>query len=320
MALRTLVGQKTYTHLLDQRRVPAAYDVATSHLLYYVRQGMAVRTPVSAWYERYQTGSPLRAAEWEAFADPAATTYAAYVQRRAERELYVTEVLRAAAGEGDSDLPRAWADDVAGMLGVLRFPRHALMMVAGYVGSLAPSGKITTMKAFQVGDELRHVHRLAERAAQLADVDAIAQRSRADWLEGPPWQPLRRAMEELLAAYDWGEAFAALDLVVKPMLDAVAVTALGARARAGGDAATGEMLRSLAWDAAWHRECAVVLAKTAITQEPANRDVLASWVGRWTGRLLEACAAMAPVLQVDAGAASAAQRSLLEACGLGGGP
>jgi toluene monooxygenase system protein E len=320
MALRTLVGQRTYTHLLDRRRVPAAYEVATSRLLYYVEQGMAVRTPVTAWYERWQSASPLRARDWEAFADPAATTYAAYVQRRAEREVHVREVLRGAAEGGDAELADASKAEMARALGVLRFPRHALMMAAGYVGSLAPTGRVTTMKAFQVGDELRHVHRLAERAAQLGDVDAIARASRADWAEGPAWQPLRRLVEELLATYDWGHAFAALDLVVKPMLDAIVGTALAARAQRAGDAVTREVLRSLAEDAAWHRDCAAALAKTAIAQEPHNREVLAGWIEGWTGRALEACAAMAPALGVDADAGRGALRSLAEACGLGGAP
>jgi len=320
MAVRTLVGQKTYTHLLGARRVPSAYEVATSRLLYYVDQGMAVRTPVTAWYERWQAGSPLRAADWEAFADPAATTYAAYVQRRAERELHVSEVLRGAAEGGDAELPPAYEAELARALGVLRFPRHALMMTAGYVGSLAPTGRVTTMKAFQVGDELRHVHRLAERAAQLGDIDAIARASRGDWAEGAPWQPLRRLVEELLATYDWGHAFAALDLVVKPMLDAMAVTELAARAHRAGDVVTREVLRSLGEDAAWHRDCAAALVKTAVAQEPRNRAVLAGWIEGWAARAAEACAAVAPVLGVDAGVARDAQCALAEACGLGGAP
>jgi toluene monooxygenase system protein E len=317
MAVRTLVGQKTYTHLLAKRRIPAAYEIATSKLLYYLDQGLAVRTPVTRWYERHQSASPLRAADWEAFADPAATTYAVFVQVRAARELYVTEVMKGAS-DADRALPATWTRAIARTLGVLRFPRHALMMAAGYVGSLAPGGRITTAKAFQVGDELRHVHRLAERASQLGAVEEIARGSRDDWTAGAPWQPLRRLVEELLATYDWGHAFAALDLVVKPMLDAVAITALAARAQEEGDIVTRDVLRSLGEDAAWQRAWCAALVKVAIEQEPANRAVLSGWIEGWRGRAEDACAAIAPVLGVDAGVAGAAGRSLAAACGLGG--
>ena len=33
------------------------------------------------------------------------------------------------------------------------------------------------------------------------------------------WQPLRLFVERLLVTYDWGEAFVALNLVLKPMID-----------------------------------------------------------------------------------------------------
>ncbi len=315
MGVRTLVGQKTYSHLLGSRRAPSTYEITTSRLHYYVEQGFSVHTPVTAWYERHQRGSPLRATDWEAFADPAETTYASYTKVRATREVHASELLRGAP-EWDGALAAEQKAATARSLGVLRFPRHALMMVAGYVGSLAPSGRITAASAFQVGDELRHVHRLAERSAQLHAVDAVARDARAGWTGGPGWQPLRRLVEHLLVTYDWGESFAALNLVVKPMLDAVAITALAARAASAGDAVTAGVLRSLDEDAAWQRAWSAALVGVAIVQDAANRSVLEGWIDAWKARTVEACAAAAEALGVESGGVLVAHERLAAACGL----
>jgi toluene monooxygenase system protein E len=317
MGLRTLVGQKTYSHLLGNRRVPSAYEIATSDLLWYVRQGFAIRTPVTRWYDRYQGGTPLRATDWEAFADPAATTYASYTKSRAGREVHADGLLKAAA-EWDRGLATGWQEALCRALGVLRYPRHALMMAAGYVGSLAPSGRITAAAAFQAGDELRHVHRIAERAAQLGDVDTIAAHGRADWQADPDWQPLRALLERLLVTYDWGEALVALNLVVKPIVDAVALGALATRAAEAHDTVTAGLLRSLDEDAAWQRAWTAALVGVAVTQVPENRSVLEGWIAAWRGPAAEACHATARALRLDAGSALAAHDDLLASCNLRG--
>ncbi|MGH7438706.1 MAG: toluene hydroxylase [Polyangiaceae bacterium] len=294
--MRTLVGQKTFSHLLGKGRMPSAYEVTTSDLLYYVEQGFSVRTPVTRWYERHQTGSPLRATDWEAFVDPAETTYASYTRVRAAREVHAGELLRGAA-EWDRALDADWRGAVGRALGVLRYPRHALMMTAGYVGSLAPSGRITAAAAFQTGDEVRHVHRIAERAAQLEEVERVAHRGRSDWMTTPAWQPLRALMEKLLATYDWGEALTALNLVVKPAFDAVAIGTLGARAAAANDPVTAGLLRSLEEDAAWQRAWTAALVDVAVAQRPENRDVLAGWEASWKGPAIDACEQAASAIE-----------------------
>jgi hypothetical protein len=317
MGVRTLVGQKTFSHLLGKRRLPSAYEVTTSDLLWYVRQGFAVRTPVTRWYERYQSGTPLRATDWEAFGDPAETTYASYTKSRAAREVHAGELLKGAP-EWDRSLTAGWREELALALGVLRFPRHALMMCAGYVGSLAPSGRITAAAAFQTGDELRHVHRIAERAAQIGEVDAIARHARAAWQTAPHWQPLRALMERLLGTYDWGEALTALNLVVKPMLDAVALASLAVRAAEARDTATAGLLRSLEEDAAWQRAWTATLVGVALAQVPENREILATWVASWRAPAAEACQTAARALQLDPARSLAAHEDLLASCTLRG--
>ena len=44
---------------------------------------------------------------------------------------------------------------------------------------------------------------------------ASSTHTRQRWEEDGAWQPLREAVENMLIAYDWGEAFVALNLAVK---------------------------------------------------------------------------------------------------------
>jgi toluene monooxygenase system protein E len=64
------------------------------------------------------------------------------------------------------------------------------------------------------------VERLAYRIRQLQMAfPGFADDSKSRWQHEPRWQPLRQFVEQLLVTYDWGEAFVALNLVLKPLID-----------------------------------------------------------------------------------------------------
>jgi toluene monooxygenase system protein E len=288
--------RRTYWHLGAGRRLPSDYEIATSKLLYHVdRGGFEVQTPAAAFHERYQRGSPLVCERWDAFVDPRATTYTTYVNTERDRESYVGRLL-ATVEESDHDrkLPPAWIDTLARVLSPLRFLCHGLQMSAAYVGHMAPSGRIAVAAAFQCGDEIRRVQRLAYRVAQLQRLrPGIAETGRALWQSDPGWQPLRRAMERLLVSYDWGEALIALNVCLKPVLDDVYLVRLAALAERAGDHLDAQILRSLSEDCEWHRAWTQAALDLAFADRPSNREVVAGWTRAWetTTRQVERAAA-----------------------------
>jgi toluene monooxygenase system protein E len=286
--------KRTYWHLEEQRRRPGAYDIATSRLLYYPARGFEVPGSADAWMRRHQTGSPLVCSDWGAFRDPRETTYTRYVERQRERESFVDGLLRAAEhGDHDRRLPASWLAVLGRVLAPLRFPAHGLQMVGAYVAHMAPEGRIVTAGVFQVGDEIRRVQRLSYRLRQLQLVhDVMAGDGRSSWEQEPAWQPLRKLIERLLVTYDWGEAFVALCLVVKPTFDGM-VAALGRAGRDAGDHVLHDLVFSLGEDAAWHREWALALARVAIADRSENRTLIAGWIARWRPAADEAAAALA---------------------------
>ena len=314
----TRFGQRTYWHLLELGQVPSTYDVASSNLHYYPRLGFAVRTPIADWYRRHQSESPFQADDWERFRDPRATTYRSYVALQRDQEAYVEGVLRH-AHRGSTDVEPEWLDGLSRTLAPLRYPCHGLMMAASYLGSMAPSGRITIAAAFQAGDEIRRVHRLALRMHTLRlRSPTFGARAREIWEDDPAWQPLRELIERLLVTYDWGECFAALNLAIKPALDELIVGAFADRAWSAGDTVLASLLRALGDDSRWHEAWSRALAATAIEQRADNRAVLAHWIDVWRPRADAAVAALAPLLSDGGAIASTIARrdAALAACGL----
>jgi len=282
---------KTWSLLGDLRRKPSEYEVVTTKLHYHFRRQPAPfeldpNTPINTWYLRYREGSPLQANTWEDFRDPHQLTYQGYVQRQAERETYLENVVDEFERRNhDTRLQADWVRVLDRLYLPARFPMHALQMGALYVGQMAPSSSITNAAYFQAADELRRIQWAAYRAKSLSlehDPElASSTYTRRRWEEDAVWQPLREAVEKMLIAYDWGEAFVALNLTVKPVFDEVFNVHLGELARAHEDVLLGLMLDDFELDSQRSRDWTAALVRYATAQRPANAELFKQWIEQW---------------------------------------
>lgn len=297
MKLRDPRGtMKTYSHLAGQRRMPSEYEVATSKLAYHAERGFEVAVPLAAWYEKYQRQSAFRCTveDWDAFADPRQTTYTKYTALQAQRESYLDSLMERIEATGyDAQLSADAIDFFEARVAPLRYPMHGLQMAAAYLGQIAPAGRITITCALQAADEVRRIQRIAMRMGQLRQVrPTLGDGARQAWEKDAAWQPLRETIERLLVAWDWGEAFAALQLCVKPAFDDLVHGASVAGARQRGDHLLGEIFASLEEDARWHREWTAALVDLAVTRRAENDDVLRGFVERWSAPATRAMRAL----------------------------
>jgi toluene monooxygenase system protein E len=294
--------RKTYSHLADRQRMPTEYELVSTGLHDYTRRGgFEVNVPIAAWYEQYQSRSPLRCRDWERFRDPRETTYAKYTRIQTKKEIFVDGILQSIDEIGyDRGLGEAWRATLARAFAPFRYPFHGLQMIAAYLGQMGPSGQITIACAFQTADEIRRVQRIAYRMRQLQQTyPGFGEESRACWQSDPIWQPLREAVERLLVTYDWGEAIVALSLSLKPMIDELFLAHFAALAWQEGDTLLREILFSLDEDARWHREWSLALFQLAVEDDPDNRKVIQGFLDRWHPRTRRAIEALAPVLSAD---------------------
>jgi toluene monooxygenase system protein E len=283
---------RTYWHLADLGVKPSRYDIATSRLSYHPTRGFEMNAPVSAWYARHRADVHVRVADWESFRDPRETTYERYCEIQHASETLVDGLFRSIE-DPSYTISRPWEATLAAIVPTLRFPVHALQMVAAYLGQLAPASRIVIACAFQTGDEMRRVQRLAYRTALLeARLPGTAERSRSAWTDDSRWQPLRALLERLLVTYDWSEAFVALNLCLKPAFDDLFVAELARRTAAAGDGAFAEVLRALHEDCRWHRDWSLALMRLLVDADPANAEVIRAWREEWdpmVGRAIASC-------------------------------
>ena len=296
--------QKTFWHLLQQRRMPTEYEIVTSKLLCYTGEGFTGKrfeldVPLQRWYRQYQQGSPLTCSYWEKFHDPRETTYAKYTDLQMDKEIFVDGLLEEIEQTGyDRGVSNSWTQTLSDVLGPLRYPIHGLQMIAAYVGQMAPSGKVAITAALQSADEVRRVERLAQRVRQLQIVHPqFAADSKDAWQRGPMWQPLREFIEKLLIVFDWGESFVVLNLLLKPLVDELFMKHFSDLALREGDHLLGQIFYSLNEDCQWHREWSRALVQMAVEDTAANRQIIQVWIDKWYPAAAAAIEAFSPVFQ-----------------------
>ena len=165
---------KTWSLLGDVRKKPSEYEVVTAKLhFHYGRQpspfDLDPTTPINAWYLKYREGSPLQTDDWEGFRDPHQLTYRLYVQRQADREGYLGNLVDEFERHNhDASLQGDWVQVLDRLYLPARFPIHTLQMTALYMAQMAPSSFMTNAAYFQAADELRRIQWTAYRAKSLS--------------------------------------------------------------------------------------------------------------------------------------------------------
>jgi toluene monooxygenase system protein E len=299
-----MAQQKTYWHLLQQRRMPTEYEIVTSKLLSYTGEGFTGKrfeldVPLLDWYARFQQDSALTCTSWETFRDPRETTYTKYTEIQRNKEIFIDGILEEIeATDYDRKLSPQWVHVLSRVVAPLRYPGHGYQMIASYIGQMAPSGRIVITAALQAADEMRRVQRIAYRVRQLQDVHRdFGGDSKALWQSDTLWQPLRMAIEKLLVCYDWAESFVALNLVLKPLMDELFMNYLSELALREGDYLAGQVFYSLNEDCRWHREWSQALTRMAIEENSRNTDIIQGWIEKWHPVAARALQAFAPVFE-----------------------
>ena len=307
--------RRTFSAFGDVRRMPSEYEIVTHGQNWTLRENRAAafeQNPSSAgnlWFLTYRDNSPLRAQDWDAFRDPDALTYRAYVNLQSDAETKAGGVLEAHAAAGaDAALPAESVSLLGHLFTPSRYLCHGFQQVQAYIGYMAPSSYITNAAALATADFLRRVTLVAYRTRELQlarPESGIGTAERSRWQEHDGWQPARKAVEYALATYDWAEAFTALDLVLAPTLDDVLLTQLGQVAKERGDQESWLLTSFLAADSRRRGRWSRALVGVAVGQRAENRAVLDKWIGRWSGWADEAALGLGTLFEAHAGVPAA---------------
>jgi toluene monooxygenase system protein E len=234
-------GLKTWSAFGDLGRRPTEYEILThnmNHTTGAVPLELGPDVHGNVWLREHRDSMRLSVADWDAFRDPDALTYATYVTSQDEQESYVEGLLEQFDRDGyDESLSPQALDLLGTALTPSRYLAHGLQMLSSYLHQLAVSSYVGNCAVFQTADQLRRVQLTAYRTTQLrlTHTDrAFGTAERHIFQADPNWQPFRRAVELALVEYDWDRAFVVTNLVVKPVADLLSLQQLSRQATAVG--------------------------------------------------------------------------------------
>jgi toluene monooxygenase system protein E len=299
--------RRTWSAFGDVRRMPSDYEVMTHDANWTVRPNRKAAfeqnpsSPANLWFHTYRDSSPLQVPDWNRFRDPDKLIYRSYVTMQSDAETRLAGVLEeyARAGATAAVSPR-WVETLGRLFAPTRFPVHGMQQIQAYIGHMAPSSYITNASAFATADLLRRVTVVAYRTREIELVhpeSGVGRQERRIWEEDAAWQGVRSVVENMLVAYDWGEAYVALDLVLLPTLDEVLLEQFRALATDNGDDLTWHVLGNLADDARRRDRWVAELAGFAVRERDGNADVLRRWIDRWSPRVDDAVATLATLFE-----------------------
>jgi hypothetical protein len=283
---------KTWSSFGQLGRKPNEYEIVThamNHTVGATPLEMGPDVHGNQWLAKHRDSSALKVAKLDAFRDPDQMTYRKYTQALDEQETYVDGLLQhySEVQACDAALDPAALDLLATALTPSRYLGHGLQMISAYVQQLAHSSYIANCAAFQTADQLRRVQRVAYRTRQLADAHpqrGFGSAERKLWEGDADWQPTREAIERLMLAFDWDQAFVGLNLVVKPVVDELFLKTFAEVAREHGDELDTLIADNLYLDAQRSRRWTADACRAMTEADAGNAAMLRERLAQWRPR------------------------------------
>ncbi len=241
--------------------------------------------------------------DWYALKDPRQYYYGAWVLARGKMQ---------EMAEGDFELvdelglASAYAPDARkSALQVFLPLRHAAWgsnINKAYVSAYSYGIAISQAACYASMDQLGIAQYLTRLAMAFDDLDALAKAKEA-WLQAPEWQEFRRYTEDLMVEKDWFQVLIAQDFVLEGLLYPLIYERYNEKL----NAAYGPVFSMLTrFQREWFAETAKwadAVLKAAAADNPANADLLATWIRDWRDR---AISTLAPVARLAFGEESSA--------------
>jgi Methane/Phenol/Toluene Hydroxylase len=275
---------KTWSAFGNLGRRPSEYEIVTHKMNHTLRDPPLELGPGShgnLWLVRHRDRIKLTVQDWNAFRDPDQLTYRKYVTCQDKSETYLDAIIQEFARIGRAE---SGPEFLQTCLTPSRYLVHGLQMMSAYLQQLAPSSYVGNCAAFQTGDQLRRVQRVAYRTKQLDRAypeRSFGKTERIAWEQLPEWQGLRKGIERLLVTSDWDDVFVGLNLVVKPLADELMLRQFATVARHLNAELDALVADNLLLDAERSRRWTTALTRFAIADDRANRKHLHTLIAKW---------------------------------------
>ncbi len=248
-------------------------------------------------YDKRRTG--IQMADWHVFRDPRQFYYGSYTIARARQQDAAERNHEFVEKRGLlRTMPASAVHTALAMLLPLRHYEWGANMNNSFAASYSYGSMINVPLTFHAMDRLG----LAQYLTQIGLIlgggsEIVLEHGRAEWLDAPAWQGLRRLVEDLFVVEDWFEVLAAQNLVLDGVLHPLVYGRFPETLAEHGT--TLSILLEFFVD--WGTETAPwvdSLVRTAAAESPANQALLSAWLAKWRARVAEA---LPPMLEIGFG-------------------
>lgn len=249
-------------------------------------------------------------ADWYALKDPRQYYYASYNIARAG-QIQTTETnfdfvdKRGLLNGIDAD----WRDAVAFYLLPLRHVEWAANNNCADMCDRGYGAAITAPCIFAAGDHLGMAQIIGRIGLALdGNSGSSLERAKADWMNAPEWQGVRRMVEDSMVTGDWFELYVAQHLAMDGILYPLVYGRFDVAGQAHGAMAVSMLTEFMGEWFTEHSRWVDAVIRTAARESDANRASLSGWFAAWRDRASSAFAPLAArVLGADAGAPAVAE-------------
>ncbi len=303
---QNLSGNRTFVWVKAAGKRPTEYEDLTVG-----QQSTPAQYAVQGWPIRFDDGRDpytedstlIRSSDWYAYRDPNQTWQRGYISGVNESEKALERSFQGAQAAGlFAFADENWvAKGLAEHYMTYPFVEYGLFLALCYAEREALSDTATFPIVFEAGDKLRHLQDVVYYSFELAEAFPGFDDSgvHAAWTGDPIWQGARKAVENIIALYDWMEVIVATNLCFDRLFGELAKVEYFSRfAAANGDVVTPIIIASSEADTARTQRWTAALIKHVLDDPAhgdANRDVIASWIEKWNRYSLDACEAFGPV-------------------------
>ncbi|SDI34274.1 phenol 2-monooxygenase P1 subunit [Paraburkholderia steynii] len=242
-------------------------------------------------FELYDKGrTAIVMSDWYAFKDPRQYYYGAYTIARAKQQDTMEKNFEFVAKRR---LLADLSDDAKAHIAALMVPLRHVEWAANtnncFVTGYGWGTAITQATMFHCMDRLGIAQYLSRIGLALdGNQGTSLVEGKERWMSDPMWQGLRRVVEDTMVVKDWFETFVAQNLVLDGLLYPLVYRHIDERiARLYGPGFG--MLNEFA--SSWFDETSRwvdATIKTAATESPENKALLAQWVAKWRTAVLDA--------------------------------
>lgn len=303
-----LSGARVFTWVNPKGKRATEYEDLTvgqqSTPAQYVTQGWPIRFDDGR--DPYTEASTvIKSTDWYTYRDPNQTTNRHYVVGIHEAESALEQSFKGAHAAGLFE----FADPEWIKTGIGRhymtYPHveYGMFLALCYAEREALSDTVTFSLVFEAADKVRHLQDVVYYSFELAEAHPGFDDSavESDWKSDPIWQGARKAIENIIASFDWMEIVVAINLCLDRLFgELVKVEYFSRFAAANGDIVTPIIIASSEADTARTNRFTSSLIEHVLTDPvhgPANKKIIDGWVAKWNAYALDACDAFAPAFE-----------------------